>query len=79
VPIVPTQRKTSFDEMKFSENSNGSLLSGSRDGCHISKRKDAPLAHHHQLMVKPALPTPEIKISNPKKARIGDEIFTPKN
>jgi hypothetical protein len=49
VPIVPSKRGTSFDEMKFSYNSdsNGSLPSGSHDRCNISIPKDEQLVRNH--------------------------------
>jgi hypothetical protein len=76
---VATQRDTSFDDSNFSDNSNGSLPSADRDGWHISKQKDAQLAHHYNLIINSALPALEIKISITQKAQIRDSIFDPKN
>jgi hypothetical protein len=76
---VPTQTDTSFDEINFRDNSNGSLPSSDRDGCPITKRKDAQLARNHKLIVKLTLTGPEIKISIVQKAEIFDSIFYPKN
>jgi hypothetical protein len=72
---VPTQLDIFFDESNFSINSNGSLPSAGRDGCHISIPKSTQLLCNHKLIVKLTLAALEIKISTIEKTPIGDSIF----